>query len=183
MNDGELTAAFERTVLEYEKSVYNYALSILCHREDAEDAVQETFLRLWRAYERGADISAAYVFRTARSCAIDIARRKRRRQTVLQTVLKTDSLTDADGFDAELPDTDPDSQPREYFERRRKCRAVWSAINSMPLADREVLVMRDINGLAYSEIAAALRLPVGTVKSRISRARERLAALLEDERP
>ncbi len=175
MNDGELTAAFERTVLEYEKSVYNYALSILCHQEDAEDAVQETFLRLWRAYERGADISAAYVFRTARSCAVDIARRKRRRPTV--------SLTDADGYEAELPDTDPDSRPGEYFERRRKCRAVWSAINSMPLCDREVLVMRDINGLAYSDIAAALRLPVGTVKSRIYRARERLAALLEDEKP
>ena len=74
----DLTAAFEKTVLEYEKPVYNYAFSILEKCEDAEDAVQETFLRLWRIFCRGSEISAAYVFRTARSCAYDIARRRSR---------------------------------------------------------------------------------------------------------
>lgn len=175
MDKRDMTAAFERTVYEYEKPVYNYVLSILRRREDAEDAVQETFLRLWRVFCRGTEVTAAYVFRTARSCACDIARRGRRRQTV--------SLADEDGYDADIPDPSPDSDPQKYFERRRKCEAVWSAIDRLPPACREIVVLRDINGLAYSEIADALRLTEGTVKSRLFRARERLAEMLKDEMP
>ena len=115
----DLTAAFEKTVLEYEKPVYNYAFSILEKCEDAEDAVQETFLRLWRIFCRGSEISAAYVFRTARSCAYDIARRRSR-------VRRTEafSLTDAEGDEIDIADTSPDSDPREYSERRLRAARV-----------------------------------------------------------
>lgn len=173
----DLTAAFEKTVLEYEKPVYNYAFSILEKCEDAEDAVQETFLRLWRIFCRGSEISAAYVFRTARSCAYDIARRRSRMRRT-----EAFSLTDAEGDEIDIADTSPDSDPREYTERRRRAARVWAAIESMSPSDREIVVLRDINGLTYSEICAVMKLNAGTVKSRLHRARERLAVLLHDEK-
>ena len=139
--------------------------------------MQETFLRLWRIFCRGSEISAAYVFRTARSCAYDIARRRSRMRRT-----EAFSLTDAEGDEIDIADTSPDSDPREYTERRLRAARVWAAIESMSQSDREIVVLRDINGLTYSEICAVMKLNAGTVKSRLHRARERLAVLLRDEK-
>ena len=92
------------------------------------------------------------------------------------------SLTDAEGDEIDIADTSPDSDPREYTERRLRAARVWAAIESMSPSDREIVVLRDINGLTYSEICAVMKLNAGTVKSRLHRARERLAVLLRDEK-
>lgn len=170
--------AFEQIVLRTEKQVYNLALSVTRSREDAEDVTQETYLRLWRSLSEGGVPSSAkyYILKIAHNAAVDLLR-SRRRQNETETVKYTD-----DGeFEYEPPDPDPGSRPDESYYEKVRAETVRECIAALAPGQRELIVMRDVNGLSYSQIAQILGVPEGTVKSGIYRARARLRRLILDK--
>ncbi len=160
-------AAFEQIVLRTEKEIYNLALSITRSREDAEDATQETYMRLWKSLEDYKGASAkSYIFKTARNISIDIVRKKNKREII--------DLDEA----VTLEDSDSDLRPDEAYIKKLTVETVRECIYSLPLPMRELIVMRDIDGLTYAEMASVLGIPEGSVKSGLFRARERLRRLI-----
>ena len=170
-------AAFESLVRHFEGMVYSFALQSLRRREDAEDATQEVFLKLWRTLGTWRDEASVktYIMRIARNTVIDMIRRRNSHPT--------DSLTVEDDDNEErqldIADTDTTSNPAADYARREQIEAVRRAIDELPPDHRELIILRDINGLSYDEIAEATGLYPGTVKSRLSRAREKLKNILK----
>ncbi len=146
--------------------------------EDALDISQETFLKAWRTLGkfRGDCGLGSWLYRIASSLSIDLLRKNKRRQTD-----KIVSLDDPgeDGRPLELPDVSGD--PQALLERGENRQAVWDCLNALPEEQKLILVLRDVNGLSYEEIGETLDLELGTVKSRIFRARARLANLLTEK--
>ena len=162
--------AFEQIVLRTEKEIYNLALSITRSREDAEDATQETYMRLWKSLEDYKGASAkSYLFKTVRNLSIDVVRKKSKREII--------DLDEA----ILIEDPDSDMRPDEAYVKKMTVEAVRECINSLPLPMRELIVMRDIDGLTYAEMAEVLGIPEGSVKSGLFRARERLRRLVIDK--
>ena len=167
--------AFEQIVLQTERAVYNLALSIVKKKEDAEDVTQETYLRLWRA---ASEIKLEgslklYILRTARNLALDLIRKNSKRDEIDTVIL------DAEGeFEIDVADDSPDSRPDESYLRKVEKEVIRQSIEELPSAAREIIVLRDIEGLSYTEIADMLGLAEGTLKSKLFRARERLRKLI-----
>ncbi len=161
------TDLYEPLVKAHELGVYNLALRMLKNEQDALDASQEAFLRAWRSLGsfRGDSKFSVWLYRLTSNVCLDMLRRSGR--------LRADSLTDEEGAEAELPDRRGD--PQQALERKELAAAVREGLESLPPAFRQALVLRDINGLSYDEIAQVTGLETGTVKSRIFRARRRLA--------
>ena len=167
--------AFEQIVLQTERAVYNLALSIVKKKEDAEDVTQETYLRLWRvAGELKLESSLKlYILRTARNLALDLIRKNSKRDEIDTVIL------DAEGeFEIDIADDSPDSRPDESYLRKIEKEVVRQSIEELPSAAREIIVLRDIEGLSYTEIAEMLGLAEGTLKSKLFRARERLRKII-----
>ena len=167
--------AFEQIVLQTERAVYNLALSIVKKKEDAEDVTQETYLRLWRAASEVKLESSLklYILRTARNLALDLIRKNSKRDEIDTVIL------DAEGeFEIDIADDSPDSRPDESYLRNIEKEVVRQSIEELPSAAREIIVLRDIEGLSYTEIAEMLGLAEGTLKSKLFRARERLRKLI-----
>lgn len=170
-------AAFESLVRHFEGMVYSFALQSLRRREDAEDATQEVFLKLWRTLGTWRDEASVktYIMRIARNTVIDMIRRRNSHPT--------DSLTVEDDDDndrqLDIADTDTTSNPAADYARREQIEEVRRAIDELDADHRELIILRDINGLSYDEIAEATGLYPGTVKSRLSRAREKLKNILK----
>jgi RNA polymerase sigma-70 factor (ECF subfamily) len=169
------TAAFNELVLKYQTSVYNVALRTLGHAEDAADATQETFLAAYRAIQefRGGSFKA-WLLRIAVNTCYDILRRRQRRpSTSLEVVVE------------ETGDT-PRLADRAIGPERAALGAetvsnVEEALLKLPADQRTVVVLCDIQGLSYEEAADVERIALGTVKSRLSRARVRLRQLLTEK--
>lgn len=167
--------AFEQIVLQTERAVYNLALSIVKKKEDAEDVTQETYLRLWRAASELKLESSLklYILRTARNLALDLIRKNSKRDEIDTVIL------DAEGeFEIDIADDSPDSRPDESYLRKIEKEVVRQSIEELPSAAREIIVLRDIEGLSYTEIAEMLGLAEGTLKSKLFRARERLRKII-----
>ncbi len=161
--------AFSALVKETEVTLYRYLFTIVQSREDALDLSQETYLKLWRTLDayRGDCAPITYLLRIAKNCAIDHLR-KVGKESALPL-----SFTDKDGNaqDAELPDLSIEADPQKALERKETQKAVREAILSLNEEQRDVLLLREFEGLSYDEIAARLSLETGTVKSRLNRAR------------
>lgn len=167
--------AFEQIVLQTERAVYNLALSIVKKKEDAEDVTQETYLRLWRAASEIKLESSLklYILRTARNLALDLIRKNLKRDEIDTVIL------DAEGeFEIDIADDSPDSRPDESYLHKIEKEVVRQSIEELPSAAREMIVLRDIEGLSYTEIAEMLGLAEGTLKSKLFRARERLRKII-----
>ena len=162
--------AFEALVKANEKGVYNLALRMLGNAEDALDASQETFFRAYRALGsfRGDSKFSVWLYRMASNICLDMLRKAGRRDET--------SLTGEEQEDIPLSDSRFD--PQAALGRSEVRRAVREGLDRLDPAFRQALVLRDVNGLSYDEIAQALDLEAGTVKSRIFRARRKLAAIL-----
>ncbi|MGN1346329.1 MAG: RNA polymerase sigma factor [Eubacteriales bacterium] len=175
------TDAFSEIVSCYERFVYHTACRVLTASgrslSDADDIAQEAFLKAWRSLSafRGECSFSTWLFRVTVNTAHDVIRSAIRRASV--------SLTqDADDETApeiwDVPVTSGDEIPEEAAERRETIEAVRRAVESLPEEQKQVIVLRDIHGLPYSEIAEILDVEVGTVKSRISRGRANLKKIL-----
>lgn len=162
-------SVFAELVNRYSGLVYNVALRSAACADDAADIAQETFLKAWRSLPsfRGDCALSTWITRIALSCACDFARAKKRRAFISLTG------TDADGEEhtIDIPETDSAALPEEESIRRAEIAAVREAIASLPEEWRMIVTMRDIGGMSYNEIADTLSLELGTVKSRLFRAR------------
>ena len=178
MNEKELIArlqardeaAFEELIRQYEKKVYSLCFRMCGNAEDAEEAAQDAFLALWRGIDRFRQESSlsTWIYRLASNACIDLMRRKKKGAGSV-------SLDDEELF---VDAVDPAPQPHEEAERRETQRLLQEGLLSLPAEYRSILLLREIEGLSYSEISAALDLELGTVKSRISRGRTLLRNFL-----
>ena len=161
--------AYDRLVGRYQDRVYQVAYRITGNHEDAWDAAQETFLHAFRSLPRfrGASAFSTWVHRIATNAALDMIRRR-----PPQPPVSLEGVTVSTGDD-----------PAEAATRSELQRRIHRAIISLPAEQRTVVVLRDVQGLPYGEIAAALRIPPGTVRSRLSRGREALRQQLADLAP
>ena len=180
--------AFEHLVLKYQDRVYNICLRTVGHAEDARDLAQETFLKAFDAISRFEHKSSFYtwLFRIAVNLSISSRRRDRK--------IKMLSLSGGDdgepGLESRLANTDQaarlrgevrDSEmlePPEELKRRETQQAVAGALRQLDEDQRVILVLRDIESLDYKAIAEILDLPLGTVRSRLHRARLAMRDLL-----
>lgn len=169
--------AFETLVLEYEKNVYNIALRMTGNSEDAADMTQEAFIKAYNSLQsfRGDSKFSVWLYRIVSNVCLDFLRSKNRRPTVSL------SVEDNDGEDAQLDVADESQSPELLLDRKLTRDSVRRGLDSLPPDYRQILLLREIQGLSYDEIAQALSLEVGTVKSRIFRARKRLCTFLIDD--
>jgi len=170
--------AFDELVRRHEDRVYNMALRMLGNADDALDLAQEVFLSAYRAlagFESKALFSTWLYRVTVNRCRDEM----RRRATVKHT--RPRSLTQ--GRNPEDPPGDPPARtgsPVEAALARESQALVASAVSQLPEEAREVLVLRDVEELSYEEIASVLDVPVGTVRSRLHRARSLLRDRLRE---
>ncbi len=170
--------AFSQLVSIYEDSVFNMAMYITKNREDALDVSQEVFLKLWRTLEsfRGECSIKSYLMKLTKNAALDLKRRNSYRQTVSLTM----ENDEGESSQLDIADTSEDANPQEAYLRRERIEKVRRAISELDEEHRQVIVMREMNGMSYREISDALGINEGTVKSRINRARSALKKILTD---
>lgn len=161
--------AFAQLVGRYQKMVYNLALGKTGSHHDAEEVTQTAFLKAWQSIRsfQGKAAFSSWLYRLTANAAIDLLRQRR------GPALSLD--------DPGLPPlADGDPGPEEVSLAAERRRLLWQAIDRLPEAQRTPLVLREMEGLSYREIARALDLEEGTVKSRLARARLLLRQLLAE---
>ncbi len=163
-------AAFEELVSAYEKKIYNMGLRYTGNQQDALDICQEVFLRLFRFIRQFNEASSfsTWLYRIGINVCKDLLSKKTRRAE--QPLEYPDE--ESDSRPAEVPDDRYD--PEKIMEGAELRRTLADAIAQLPAPQREMIILRDVQGLSYEEIGEALCLESGTVKSRLFRARENL---------
>ena len=176
VQDGDVNA-FGDLVAAYEKNVYNLALRMTGSAQDAEDMAQEAFLKAYSSLAgfRGESKFSVWLYRIVANVCLDFLRKKGKRQTVSL------SAEDDDGEDVVLDVPDTAQSPEALLEKKLTRDAVRRGLASLPEDARQILLLREIQGLSYEEIGETLGLEAGTVKSRIFRARKKLCAFLLDD--
>ena len=162
--------AFAELVRLYENKVYQLALRMCSRPEDAVDVAQEAFLSAWRGLPtfRGEAGFATWLYRLTSNAAIDHLRRTRRQRGELSL----------DGDETGLDAAEAGPGPQEAAEQGELRAAVADGLRQLSDSHRQILVLRELGHLSYEEIAGKLALDLGTVKSRISRARSALRKIL-----
>ena len=175
--NGDKTA-FGELVSSYENFVYNTVRSKIRSDEDALDISQEVFIKIWRALPnwRHECRFSTWIYKVCVNSAYDFLRKNSNMQTESLWV------TNDDGEEREIDIADEtvDASPEKSLERNETNSAVREAIMKLSTEQREIVILRDINGFTYDEIAEMLGLEIGTVKSRLNRARGNLRLLLAD---
>ena len=168
-------AAFNALVETHQDCVYGLCLRMLASRQTAEDVTQDVFLAAYRhigSYRGG--LFRAWLLRiAANACTDELRRRQRRPQTSLDLIAEGGSPIDP-------PDTS--ESPEETVLRGELGRHIQAGLMALPLDQRAVIVLCDVQGLTYEEVAEAVNASLGTVKSRLSRGRTRLREILLQQR-
>jgi RNA polymerase sigma-70 factor (ECF subfamily) len=168
--------SFNQLVLVYQDAVYGQAYRMMGESEPAEDATQEAFISAYRSLSsyRGGSFKAWLLRIVTNACYDELRRRKRHPTTSLEPL-------DAEEEEIESPRwlADQGESPEAETERSELGEAIQHCLDNLPVEFRAVVVLVDIQGMDYSEAAAAVGKPVGTVKSRLARARTRLRDCLQ----
>lgn len=166
--------AFEALMTSYQKPIYNLCFRMCRNTEDAEELTQTSFLKAWSSLPRFQEDSTffTWLYRLATNTCIDFLRQERRRNTILQSV----SLEHDDQFTAQIPDVR--YLPEEEALKSDLRQSLLRAMDELSEEHRSILLQRELDGLSYQEIADLLGLELGTVKSRIARARLALRQIL-----
>ena len=169
------TAAFGELVRRYQDRLFNTVYRLLDHSEDAQDVVQEAFFNAYQNLEsfKGDSQFFTWLYRIAMNTAISLKRKQR----------ATVSLSSERGGEGTIDPADASEhiQPEIALERRERARTLQDALNQLSPDHRAVLVLKEIEGEKYEVIAEILAVPVGTIRSRLHRARAELRALLEEK--
>lgn len=170
--------AFSQLVQANQNKIYTLALRMTGSPEDGADLAQEAFLRAWRSLPsfQGESSFSTWLYRLASNLCIDFLRREKRRRAAAAFI----SLDD-EGAACPLEIPDHRFAPESELERRELRAALERALQRLSDEHRQALVLRELEGLSYAEIAAHLGLEPGTVKSRIARARLALRNILLSE--
>ena len=159
--------AFERLVRENQNKIYAVCMNMLKNPHDAQDAAQDTFLKAYRnirAFKSESKIET-WLTRIAVNTCLDVLRSRR------------DTVDIDEQYDLAGADT-----PETELEKNDRRQAVRKALQAMPPDMRSIIILRDINGYSYEEVGEMLNLNIGTVRSRLSRAREKLKKILLENR-
>ena len=163
-------AALEELILLYEKSVYNIAFRFMGNEADACDAAQEALIKIYRrigSFRHHSSFSS-WIYRLSVNTCLDALRKRKRAPLSLDQ-----SMENGVPFEDEHHLT-----PEAHALSLEKSEDIQTAINTLSADHKSVIILRDISGLSYDEIAECLDISVGTVKSRINRGRQKLRALL-----
>ena len=165
--------AFEMLMEKHERKMYAVALRMCANREDAQDCLQDAMLRIYKALPsfKGQSSFSTWAYRITMNTCLDDLRRKKVRQAS-----SVDQLIEL-GWSP----TDENDTPERHADNAELRRSLSRAIQSLPEEMRAAIVLRDVQGFSYDEIAETLNTNVGTVKSRISRGREKLREILSGE--
>ena len=166
--------AFEELIIPFEKPVYNFCLRMLGDSRDAQDVSQEVFIKIYKSiknYRSRFDGSfKCWLYRVANNACIDEMRKRKSR-------LKPESLDAAyetEGGDMGRQFVSPGKTPEDIAIEKERRAAIKKAISSLPADFRRMIVLREMQGLSYEEISNITGIKIGTVKSKISRARDML---------
>jgi RNA polymerase sigma-70 factor, ECF subfamily len=169
-------AAFDQLVTKHQQRAYQYAYRLTRDPEEAADVVAESFIRMFKALDnfKGDSAFTTWMYRIATNCFLDIRKKKRSKPAIsLEATVQTSDGEVAYQFE------DTNASPHEEAERTETMSAVQDAIELLPEYQRAIIIMYHAEMQSYEEIASALNLPIGTVKSRLNRARLSLRNLLE----
>lgn len=168
-------SAFDQLVRKHEERAYQYAYRLTRNSEMAADVVAEAFLRIHNALANFKSQSSfkTWLYRILTNCYLDLRKRERARpHGSLDAMLSTSEGEMAQQFE------DPGLTPEEEAQKGARADAVHAALSQMPDYQRAMIIMYHAEDMSYEDMAAALDLPVGTVKSRLNRARLNLRDLL-----
>jgi RNA polymerase sigma-70 factor (ECF subfamily) len=165
---------FQREIVPHLDAAYNFARFLSRNPDAAQDIVQDSFLRAYRGFDgyQGGD-ARAWIFSIVRNCYHNWLLEGRRKARLEVDVHPRDGAAD---FSVDDVASDEDT-PETALLRSSEAGKVRSVLNLLPRALREVLVLRELEGLSYREIAQTSALPIGTVMSRLARARDHFAAV------
>ena len=168
------TAAFGELVTRYQDRLFNVAYRVLDNADDAADVVQDVFVNAYQSLKafKGDSELFTWLYRIAFNTAISFKRRRR-------GVVRIDGHGDDGGLDPE--DRSLDTAPEAGMERTEDEKVLGEAMAKLSAEHRTVLVLKDIDGLKYEEIADVMGVPIGTVRSRLHRARMELKSLLDPD--
>lgn len=169
--------AFNQLVLNYQEILFNTAFRILGDEDAAEDATQEAFISAFRniTFFRGGSFRAWLLRTVTNACYDEIRRQKRRPTTPLEPM-----NDENEEIESPIWMKDPGSSPEEFSEQVELEHAIEHCLEALPFEYRSVVILADIQGLDYGEVAVSLRKPLGTIKSRLARARLRIRECLQD---
>lgn len=160
--------AFNRLILEYQDMAFNLAARMLSDSDAAADVTQVAFLSAYRSIEsfRGGSFKAWVMRMVSNACYDELRRRKRRPTVPLEPMTDDDEEVESPAW---LADEGP--SPEDEIERGELNQAIQRCLNGLPEDFRAVVIMVDIEGLDYQEVSLAAGKPLGTIKSRLARAR------------
>jgi RNA polymerase sigma-70 factor (ECF subfamily) len=163
--------AFSELVERYSGRIFSACFSFLGNRQDAEDCVQESFIKAWRAIGDYNFMASFYtwLYRIAVNACLDYRRKTSRQQT-----LSLDETIETDDSQVVFQIADDEPLPDMLAETKELRTLIREEISALPPMMRQIIVLRDLEGLSYHELADLLDLSEGTVKSRLSRARQQL---------
>ena len=164
--------AFNRLVMKYQSRVYNFLFRLAPNWIDIDDLAQEVFVRVFHSIGKLKDRAQfkGWLYRIAVRVYIDEQRKRKKRG---QRFVSDDQFLETQ--------TDPDKTPQRLLEREQLQRRLQEAVDRLPEEFKTAIVLREIEGLSYQEIAGALKCSIGTVRSRIFRGRQSLQSMLKDE--
>jgi len=167
--------AFDDLIRKHERRAYQYAFRLTSNPEEAADVVADAFVRVFSALQnfKGQSAFSTWLYRILTNCFLDMRKKERSRAAMsLEAALMTEE------GELERQVEDPGATPLDEAERQERANRVESAVGQLPEYQRAMIVMYHAEGLSHEEIAEALDLPIGTVKSRLNRARLSLRELL-----
>jgi RNA polymerase sigma factor (sigma-70 family) len=172
MNDEQTRARFETLLLPLMNDAYNLARWLMKNQQDAEDMVQESYLRAFRffaSFHEGTNSRAWFLRIVRNTCYTELGARDPKQKQV--------------PLDSEIDEIeDPSPLPSVSLSQKTTVAAVREAIAALPVEFREVVVLRELEGLSYKEISEVSGVPLGTVMSRLARGRHQLHLLLSDRK-
>lgn len=173
---GDLNA-FEELIREHEKRAYNIALKILKDPEDAMDISQEAFIKVFKAIKNFKFESSfsTWLYRIITNTCMDFLRKKK------ENVYSLDNPIKAENGDITRQIEDQKNTTEELFEKKMTKELVHKSIEKLDDVHRVVIILRDIEGFSYQEISKILDCTMGTIKSRLNRARKNLKDIILEE--
>jgi len=170
--------AFPELVQRYEARVYNHCVRMINDREESADLTQEVFLKVFRNIGNYEHTYSFYtwLYRITVNCCIDYIRKRKRQAQSISLSFNTSDESDS-GKEQDIPDVT--FTPERFIRDKETSRILKKAIGQLSEKMRAIILLKEIEGFSYEEIADILNCSRGTVKSRLFRARERLRELLE----